>query len=91
MKAGPSGPKRTDWLTTPDPSRLAPDHPRYQEIADRHRRSVAVGLSTYVDPDTGYIVLTAEYLSERGYCCSQGCRHCPWEGADPEVPSADQL
>ena len=25
-----------------------------------------------------YIVFTAKYLRERGYCCESGCRHCPW-------------
>lgn len=25
-----------------------------------------------------YIVFTAKYLKERGYCCESGCRHCPW-------------
>ncbi len=45
----------------------------------RHRRSVELGLSMYVDPLTGYSVMTAAYLAERGYCCSSGCRHCPYE------------
>ena len=76
MKPGPSG-----WLDQPAPSRLAPDHPRRDEILARHARAVAAGLSSYLDPGTGYSVLTAAYLAERGYCCSQGCRHCPWEGA----------
>ncbi|HWJ64632.1 MAG TPA: DUF5522 domain-containing protein [Acidimicrobiales bacterium] len=85
MKAGPSGPKRDGWLDQPDPSRLDPGHPRRDEILARHARAVAAGLSTYLDPGTGYSVLTAAYLAERGYCCSQGCRHCPWEGAEPEA------
>lgn len=81
MKPGPSGPLRAGWLDQPDPSRLAPDHPRRAEILARHERAVASGLSAYLDPGTGYSVLTAAYLAERGFCCSQGCRHCPWEGA----------
>lgn len=24
------------------------------------------------------IVLTEKYLLERGYCCGNGCRHCPY-------------
>jgi hypothetical protein len=23
-------------------------------------------------------VLTARYLADRGSCCDQGCRHCPY-------------
>ncbi len=81
MKAGPSGPRRAGWATSPTASRLAPDHPRYARILDAHARAVASGLSTYLDPVSGYAVMTAAYLADRGYCCSQGCRHCPWEGA----------
>jgi hypothetical protein len=25
-----------------------------------------------------YVVFTALYLKERGYCCESGCRHCPY-------------
>lgn len=81
MKPGPSGPKREGWRHTPSPERLAPDRPDRDEILARHERALAAGLSTYVDPATQFVVLTADYLAERGYCCSVGCRHCPWVGA----------
>lgn len=42
------------------------------DLASEHRRP------TYVDPETGYSVFTASFLRERGYCCGNGCRHCPW-------------
>lgn len=28
--------------------------------------------------DHGLMVLTARYHVRRGYCCEQGCRHCPY-------------
>jgi hypothetical protein len=28
--------------------------------------------------ERGLMVLTARYLLRRGYCCEQGCRHCPY-------------
>lgn len=28
--------------------------------------------------ENGLMVLTAEYLRKRGYCCGSGCRHCPY-------------
>ncbi len=28
--------------------------------------------------DHGLMVLTARYHLRRGYCCEQGCRHCPY-------------
>ena len=33
----------------------------------------------YIDPATGFLVFTAAYLLRRGYCCGNGCRHCPYE------------
>nr|WP_319399856.1 DUF5522 domain-containing protein [uncultured Carboxylicivirga sp.] len=35
------------------------------------------GEDYYMDPK-GYRVMTAKYLTERGYCCGSGCRHCPY-------------
>ncbi|NRA65732.1 MAG: hypothetical protein HRU19_14680 [Pseudobacteriovorax sp.] len=32
--------------------------------------------------DSGYMVLTSSYLKKRGYCCSNGCRHCPYGSKD---------
>lgn len=36
------------------------------------------------------MVFTARYLARRGYCCENGCRHCPYnfkqeEGEDEVV------
>lgn len=28
--------------------------------------------------ENGYRVMTERYLINRGYCCSNGCRHCPY-------------
>ena len=28
--------------------------------------------------ENGLMVLTAHFLKNRGYCCSNGCRHCPY-------------
>ncbi|MGN6511867.1 MAG: DUF5522 domain-containing protein [Chitinophaga sp.] len=27
----------------------------------------------------GYVVLTEKYHRERGYCCGNGCLHCPFD------------
>ena len=32
----------------------------------------------YYFNDKGLITFTANYLLERGYCCGNGCRHCPY-------------
>ena len=37
---------------------------------------VVEGIDYYFDD--GLMVLTALYLLKRGYCCGNGCRHCPY-------------
>jgi hypothetical protein len=39
---------------------------------------VEAGDPLYVDPATGFHVLTAATLLARGTCCDTGCRHCPY-------------
>ncbi len=29
--------------------------------------------------DEGRLVFTAAYHLKRGYCCENGCRHCPYQ------------
>ena len=29
--------------------------------------------------EEGKMVLTAHYLLNRGYCCGNGCMHCPYD------------
>ncbi len=31
--------------------------------------------------EQGYMVLTAKYHLKRGYCCQNGCKHCPYGNA----------
>ncbi len=31
----------------------------------------------YYSPE-GYIIFTAKYLLKRGFCCKNGCKHCPY-------------
>jgi hypothetical protein len=32
----------------------------------------------YYYSDQGYLVFTEKYLLKRGYCCQNGCKHCPY-------------
>lgn len=36
------------------------------------------GADYYFNND-GYVVFTAKYLLERGYCCGNGCKNCPYD------------
>ncbi|MDG1145917.1 MAG: DUF5522 domain-containing protein [Flavobacteriales bacterium] len=33
----------------------------------------------YYLSDEGYIVYTEKYHLKRGYCCQNGCKHCPYD------------
>lgn len=35
--------------------------------------------------ENGLMVLTAHFLRRRGYCCGNGCRHCPYEGSEKKI------
>ena len=62
----------------PHPSRLAPDHPHRAEVLAAHAAAVVAGELLYRDPDSGLMVMTSAYLAGRGWCCGNGCRHCPY-------------
>jgi Family of unknown function (DUF5522) len=36
------------------------------------------GLDFYYNED-GYVVLTQHYHLNKGYCCGNGCKHCPFD------------
>ncbi|MGY6743771.1 MAG: DUF5522 domain-containing protein [Cecembia sp.] len=33
----------------------------------------------YYFNEQGLMVFTAQYHLRRGYCCSSGCKHCPYK------------
>ena len=45
------------------------------------------GRDFYFDPEAGFCVMTEEYLRRRGFCCGNGCRHCPY--GSPATPDQD--
>ncbi len=50
--------------------------------AQAHVEALARGAESYLDPQTGFVVLTADTLLARGACCGSGCRHCPYPVAE---------
>lgn len=44
----------------------------------RHEEACKLKKDGYLDPDTGAYVFTEYYLKSRGFCCGNGCRHCPY-------------
>lgn len=51
-----------------------------KEMIERHEAAIQNKMKVYKCPESGLNVMTSKYLAERGYCCSSGCRHCPYDG-----------
>ena len=46
----------------------------------------------YYFNEEGYIVLTEKYHLQKGFCCGNGCKHCPYNyEAVPEPNRSDLL
>lgn len=43
------------------------------------------GIDYYIRDD-GRLVFTSTYLLKRGYCCGNGCKHCPYEYENVKEP-----
>jgi len=41
--------------------------------------------------DDGYMVFTEKYLLNRGFCCGNGCRHCPFNYENVLEPKRTEL
>lgn len=41
--------------------------------------------------DEGLLTFTADYLLYRGYCCGNGCRHCPYHYEAVPEPKRSEL
>jgi len=48
------------------------------------------GIDYYIN-EKGLVVLTAKYLLDRGYCCGNGCLHCPYEYEKVPEPGRTRL
>ncbi len=49
------------------------------DIEDLHKISCTLKLKSYIDPKTGYTVFTEYFHLQRGNCCGNACRHCPYQ------------
>ena len=48
------------------------------------------GEDYYVN-EKGLIVFTSKYLLQRGYCCGNGCKHCPYNYEAVPEPTRSYL
>jgi len=49
-----------------------------KDIEDLHREACKKQQMFYIDPKTGYKVMTSIAHLKRGKCCGNKCRHCPY-------------
>lgn len=64
------------WEESVDYSRLSPLE---REIHKRHKEAVMEKQFFYIDPCTGYQVMSRYAHLKRGDCCGNACRHCPYQ------------
>jgi len=48
------------------------------------------GIDFYYN-EQGLMVLTEKYLLDRGYCCGNGCVHCPYDYKEVGEPRRSRL
>ncbi|CAB4033789.1 Hypothetical predicted protein [Paramuricea clavata] len=48
------------------------------QIFIAHKNAIEANYDTYADPLTGFDVFTRQALLNRGKCCGNACRHCPY-------------
>ena len=48
------------------------------------------GIDFYYN-EQGLMVLTEKYHLERGFCCGNGCRHCPYDYNGVPEPRRQEL
>lgn len=41
--------------------------------------------------EQGYIVLTKKFHLKKGFCCGNGCRHCPYQYQNVPEPKRTEL
>jgi hypothetical protein len=52
--------------------------------------SLVEGEDFYYD-EQGYFVFTEKYHLQKGYCCGNGCKHCPYNFEKVPEPKRSEL
>ncbi len=53
-------------------------------------QSLIEGVDYYMSPE-GRVVFTEKYHLDKGYCCGNGCRHCPYDFEGVPEPRRSEL
>lgn len=52
-------------------------------------KQIVEGIDFYYED--GYMVLTEQYHLDQGFCCGNGCRHCPFNFENVPEPKRSEL
>ncbi|MBC7588457.1 MAG: hypothetical protein H7178_08855 [Chitinophagaceae bacterium] len=52
-------------------------------------KQIVEGIDFYYED--GYMVLTEQYHLDQGFCCGNGCRHCPYNFENVPEPKRSEL
>lgn len=52
-------------------------------------KQIVEGVDFYYED--GYMVLTEKYHVDKGFCCGNGCRHCPFNYENVPEPKRSEL
>jgi hypothetical protein len=45
----------------------------------KYSMKLVEGIDYYIEEKSGLMVLTSLFLLKRGFCCSNGCKNCPYD------------
>ncbi len=54
------------------------------------KKKLVEGIDFYYNEE-GFIVLTERYHLEKGFCCGNGCKHCPYDFDKVPEPARTEL
>lgn len=54
------------------------------------KNQLTEGIDYYFN-EQGFFVFTENYHLERGYCCGNGCKHCPYHYENVPEPKKTRL
>jgi len=58
--------------------RQEPEEPVDDQLANKPEVKPLQEATDYYINEDGLMVFTAQYHLNRGYCCGNGCKHCPY-------------
>lgn len=51
----------------------------------------ATELKDFYFTENGLMVFTEQYLLKRGFCCGNGCKHCPYNYQNVSEPTKSKI